>query len=250
MNIVCLHSSQSHGGQWRALKRMLGPRQDVLAPDLIGYGKGPKLSEPATEFRLGHELEALARQDFTRYEQVALVGHSYGAALALKWAREFPRQVAGLVLYEPVAFHVLPPTSEGRLEVEKVAAKMTELSVAEAAAAFVDYWNEPGYFARLPGSVQDLMIRQQPKVAADFNALLHEPVRALDYQDIACPVLLMHGERSPASSRAVADELAENLPHVERASVAAGHMAPLNEPGKVNPLFQSGLERFGLLGQA
>ena len=43
---------------------------------------------------------------------VHLVGHSYGGAVALRVARERPGQIASMILYEPVALHVLKTAGE------------------------------------------------------------------------------------------------------------------------------------------
>lgn len=36
--VVCLHSSMSHGGQWRALANRLHGEFNVVTPNLLGYG--------------------------------------------------------------------------------------------------------------------------------------------------------------------------------------------------------------------
>src|SRR5512147_2946927 len=38
-SVVCIHSSASSSGQWRALMERLAPRFRVLAVDLYGYGR-------------------------------------------------------------------------------------------------------------------------------------------------------------------------------------------------------------------
>lgn len=238
--VYCLHSSQSHGGQFRSLLKSLPEGCEGIAPDLIGYGKGEPLTVSDTDFWLQTELDALEKQNKLPPEGSVIVGHSYGGAIALRWARlmaeKHPEQVKALILYEPVAFHILKPEEPGRAEIEAVAAKMKQHSEAQACEAFVDYWNKPGYFSRLPEKAQRFMISQQRKVTADFHALLEEPVAAEDYANIQCPVLLMHGQKSPMSSRSVVARLAEVLPACETAVVDSGHMGPLTHPNLVNPV--------------
>lgn len=254
MHILCLHSSQSSGAQWRPLKQAINdalPQAQVYTPNLIGYGRGVYSAEhpTAADFRLADEVEALAplMQDIyvdpeavkaSRPQPLHLVGHSYGGALALRIARlltDAGTPPASLTLYEPVAFHVLPEQDPARDEILAISTQMDTLSVAEAAAAFVDYWNHPGYFAALPTKVQQGMIAKQAKVQADFSALIKEPASLQAYANLECPILLIHGTASPQSSQRVASLLAATLANVQTMTVNSGHMAPLTDPQRVNP---------------
>lgn len=244
--VVCFHSSQSSGAQWRPLLHSFrDPPPAVATPDLIGYGRAPQPVQGfAEDFRLADEITHLnTHSDALQQRPLHLVGHSYGGALALKWAREHPQAVASVTLYEPVSFHVLGDDDPAREEISAIAAQMDSLSDAEAAALFVDYWNHPGYFAALPERVRRTMIAQQPKVNADFAALLHEPASLEDYAAVTCPVLLLHGSDSPLSSRRVAALLATTLPECQEQTVAGGHMAPLTDASQVVPLMSEFLNQ-------
>ncbi|MCH8501487.1 MAG: alpha/beta hydrolase [Aliidiomarina sp.] len=247
MNIVALHSSQSHSGQWRALSKALALEPDFTlhTPDLVGYGRAPAFDQPAESFRFADELAALQQQlpaDVAPGgEPVVLVGHSFGGAVALHWALRYPQQVQGLVLYEPVSFHVLPAGHAAREEIVSIAEKMDALSLEQAAACFVDYWNQPGYFSRLPEKARALMIAQQAKVNADFHALLDQPTQLAEYAAVTVPVVLIHGTQSPLSSQTVAQLLAATLPNCLHLDLDGGHMAPLTQSAQVNPLMLNGI---------
>ncbi|MCC5878653.1 MAG: alpha/beta hydrolase [Idiomarina sp.] len=253
MHILCLHSSQSSGAQWRPLKQTLSdafPHAHIYTPNLIGYGRGLyDASHPAVaDFRLANEVDALApllddiyvdpdAVKASRPQPLHLIGHSYGGALALRIARLLTNAgtpPASITLYEPVAFHVLPNNDPARKEILEISAKMDELEPAQAAAAFVDYWNQPGYFGALPAKVQQGMITRQMKVQADFSALIQEPATLEDYAGLTVPVLLMHGRQSPQSSRRVAELLANTLPEVTTAEIDGGHMTPLTQPNAIS----------------
>lgn len=257
-SVVALHSSQSHSGQWRSLAkqlaRLLPAGVSFYAPDLIGYGRGVSLAEglpgDITQFRLRDELKALHAQDVPApgaAEKVVLIGHSYGGATALQWALRYPEQVQGLILYEPVSFHVLAEAESARAEILAITASMEGLSLTESAAIFVDYWNKPGYFARLPEKAKTLMSQQQAKVYADFHALLDEETTLADYAQIKCPVVLLHGDESPLSSRTVAAHLAATLPNCQLLPVHAGHMGPLVAADIVNPFILDALKDMHVL---
>src|SRR5262249_58233939 len=83
--VVLLHATASSGAQWRALAEILRPCAHVLAPDLYGYGE--------TDSWPGHgpislaDEAALADAVLPAGEgPIHLVGHSYGGAVALRFA--------------------------------------------------------------------------------------------------------------------------------------------------------------------
>ena len=80
--VVCLHANASSSSQWRALMDRLAPRFRVFAPDAYGAGKSPQW--PSDRELSLHDEAALLEPVFERVgAPLALVGHSYGAAVAL-----------------------------------------------------------------------------------------------------------------------------------------------------------------------
>ena len=80
--VVCFHSNCSSSGQFKELMDTLGSHFHVLAFDAYGAGKTPAWSR-STYLSLSDEV-ALAEAVMLRAgERVILVGHSYGAAVAL-----------------------------------------------------------------------------------------------------------------------------------------------------------------------
>lgn len=244
--VLLLHSSQSNSGQWRALINLLQHDFDVLAIDLLGYGNAPAATLDSPEsFRFADELpRILAAVRQAQWQQpVHLVGHSYGGALALKIALEQPVAVASLAVFEPVAFHILDAQDSGRQQVEQIAGQMDQLDAAQATARFVDYWNDEGFFARLPARVQQVMISQTSKVILDFAALMGEPHKATDYAQLALPVLLLQGKYTQLSAQQVAARLLQVLPQVTTTTIDCGHMGPLTHSELVNPLLLAFLQQ-------
>jgi pyruvate dehydrogenase E2 component (dihydrolipoamide acetyltransferase) len=98
--IVLLHGYTADSQSWAPLEKALGTSAPLLRIDLPGHGKSPK--------RHVHSFQDLARMvvesfdDATRdSEDVHLVGHSLGAALALALADIRPRRIASLTLIAP-----------------------------------------------------------------------------------------------------------------------------------------------------
>lgn len=104
--VVCLHSNASSSAQWRSLMDSLATTHHVLAPDLYGAGKSPdwhsdRVITLADEAALIEPVLQRASSPFI------LVGHSHGAALALRIAVENPGRVRALALYEPTLFSLI-----------------------------------------------------------------------------------------------------------------------------------------------
>jgi pimeloyl-ACP methyl ester carboxylesterase len=239
--VVCLHSNASSSSQWRALMDRLAPRFRVLAVDSLGSGKSPPWPEDAVG-ALSDEIALLEPILSRASEPVALVGHSYGAALALVAAVQRPDRVRALALYEPTLFALVdaesppPNAADGiRHAVDLAASALAAGHRSAAAEHFIDYWMGPGTWRDTPEP------RRAPIEAAMVNirrwahALLGEPTPLAALAALDIPVLLMLGKDSPASSRGVAQLLARALPRLRAVEFEGlGHMGPITDPEVVN----------------
>jgi pimeloyl-ACP methyl ester carboxylesterase len=240
--VVLLHSSLGSKGQWRALVERMRRSHRLIAIDLHGYGHTPMPGAPDA-FGLRDEValvESVLRVGLLPGERFHLVGHSYGATVALALAQARPHRLHSLVLFEPVSFHLLPPQHAARCELERLAADVAQLrrggKLTDAAARFVDYWSGAGAFAQLPASLQHTVIGQLPKVELDFAAIARESSCADDHRRIAAPTCLLSGGSGPRPPQAVLHLLARVLPRASRHRVIGGHMAPVTHADLVNPV--------------
>ena len=96
--VACIHANASTSGQWRALMDLLAPQFRVLAPDSYDSGKGPHWPSDRI-IRLRDEVELIEPVLARAGAPLALVGHSYGAAVALIAALANPGRVRAMALY-------------------------------------------------------------------------------------------------------------------------------------------------------
>ncbi len=98
--VLLLHSSVSGNRQWRTLMSALSDRYHVIAPNLIGYGQtGPW---PGGRLQTLADQSALVRPFLAQHDGPAtVIGHSFGATVAMRVALDHPGQVTRLVLLEP-----------------------------------------------------------------------------------------------------------------------------------------------------
>jgi lipase len=94
--VVAVHGLTGHGERWQTLAMRHLAEFSVVAPDLIGHGR----SSWAAPWTLEANAEALAGL-IQPGRPVVVVGHSFGAAVALTLAAAHPDLVARLVLLDP-----------------------------------------------------------------------------------------------------------------------------------------------------
>ncbi len=101
--VVLLHGLGASAAFWRPLVRELNTEKiPTLTPDLLGFGASLRLG---THFHLDDQAAAVIRLIESRsHGPVLMVGHSYGAAVAVAVAVDRPDLLTGLILVEPAAF--------------------------------------------------------------------------------------------------------------------------------------------------
>jgi len=219
----------------------LAPRFRVLAPDLYGAGASPPW--PLTRaIRLRDEADFIEPVLASAGAPMFLVGHSYGAAVALVAALANPGRVRAMALYEPTLFSLLdaegppPNTADGiRKVVADAAAAVEAGDIDSAAARFIDYWIGAGAWRRMPDSRKPAIAASVSGVRRWGDALFNEPTPLSAFASLDVPVLYMVGRRSTPSALGVARLLTSALPRVQIAEFdELGHMGPTTHSQAVN----------------
>jgi pimeloyl-ACP methyl ester carboxylesterase len=189
----------------------------VLAPDFIGYGQSD--TWPGARVFTGqadvHVVLELAKQS---ERPLHMVGHSYGAVMALQAARELGTKVKSLVLVEPVAFNLLRVEKRAEwAEVERLGVQVLT-AVADgddraAAAHFMRYWLGRLRWFIAPEKFKAAITATIRKVALEFMIALDADASLADYREVAAPT----------------------LPNVKLEILkGAGHMSPFTHPSALN----------------
>lgn len=239
--VVCLHSNASSSAQWRGLMDLLAPRHRVVAPDLYGSGRSPDWPS-RTRIALADEVALVQPALAAAGNAFALVGHSYGGALALKVALAMPQRVRALALYEPTLFALVdaagPPPNRAdgiRQTVLRSGALLDAGDEEGAARCFIDFWSGDGTWAALPQERQPAIRTATTNIRRWGHALFTEPATADRLARLDVPVLLMRGAQTREPAIAVADLLEQVLPRVQvRHFEGAGHMGPVTHARAVN----------------
>lgn len=246
--VVLLHSSSASGRQWRATAEALAPRWSVHAPDFHGHGTQPAWTS-ATPMSLADEA-AVIEPLLERCGGAHLVGHSYGAAVALKLASRRPALVRSVVAYEPVLFSLLlddPGSRDELYTVVGVAEAMRSLLASGQAHAatqrFIDFWCGAGSWAALPPPRQDALAARTPAVVQHFDALFADPLCSEDLARLRMPLLLLRGQATLPVAQRLVQLVRAARPSAEHAVLPAlGHMGPLTDPDVFNPCVRAFLD--------
>jgi pimeloyl-ACP methyl ester carboxylesterase len=154
--VILVHSSVSGARQWRGLIDDLKGHFRVRAVNLFGYGKTPPWPAEARQ-TLTDQARLVEGAIPAGAEEIYLVGHSFGGAVAMKVAARLLGRVAKLVLLEPIPFRLL--AQAGRMDAFAEAMNLRNVikkygvlgEWATAAEKFADYWTGAGTWRVLWG---------------------------------------------------------------------------------------------------
>lgn len=226
--IVLLHGLGATADTWRLVAQDLCHKHLIVAFDQRGHGTS---EQPATGYDLATVAEdAIEGMAALGLGQVALVGHGWGARVALVMAARHPALVSHLILVD--CPHVEPRHWPGMTRdrfIREVDAKHLYTARATFTEAMrqemLGFWS-PEVEAILLATVQELpdgrleeylhvnTQRQIRKSLWDDRALAH-------YGKLTCPVLLI-----PAAGEPPPDgEFPERLEHTDEFATAKGYMA-------------------------
>jgi pimeloyl-ACP methyl ester carboxylesterase len=212
----------------------LSDRFHLVAPDMVGHGRGPE-GDPSRDY---HDQATDHAAGLLTAAPVHLVGHSFGATVALRLAIEHQGRVRSLSLVEPVLFAAAPDGPEKRANARTLARLSPMIAAGDTAGAarvFLSAWGAGEEFDALPAAQAARMAGRMWIIEAQRAALHDDAARLLPrLRQVACPVLLLEGDASPPVIGQILDRLEADLPDARRARVAgAGHMAPVTHPHAV-----------------
>lgn len=238
--VVLLHSSASSARQWEGLAQALRPSYRVLAVELHGHGSRPAWDAP-TPMRLADDA-ALVYPLIREAGSAHLVGHSYGAAVALKLASMHAPRVRSLVAYEPVLFRWLVDDAGGGPILQDVVAVaqgmrqgLAQGDSRGAARLFVDFWGGKGSWQGLPEGTQEAISKRMATVVRHFEALFGEPLARWQVGSLGMPMLFLSGARTVPAARRIGELLRVAAPAARHAVLEGmGHMGPITHAAAVN----------------
>lgn len=220
--MVLVHGAGGNHLYWPPeIRRLQGVR--VFAPDLPGHGKSQGPGEQTIQ---GYSDALKSWLDYIGLQQIVLVGHSMGGAIAIKFTSQHPERVAGLGLISTGA----------RLRVDPVLLADTGQSSTQASAIEMIITKSFSKNAkpRLVEMASRRFLETRPSVlGGDFQAC-----DAFDMREqihlIKTPTLVLCGDQDLMTPLRFSQYLARNLPNATLEVIHdAGHMVILEQPQEV-----------------
>ncbi len=242
-----IHCSLSHSGAWTALAGELSDKLHMTAFDIPGHGKSEDWDHRGEYQAVTTAMAA----DFPT-GPVDVMGHSFGATVALRLAIEQPHLVRSLTLIEPVFFAVAYDDVPGLRERQNIMQQPQIEAVARgdmvaATRAFNALWGDDDMpWDSLPKQMRINMIKRfgailsaGPAVEDDVGGMLR-PGRI---EGVSVPTLLLEGANSPEVLGLVNKGLARRLLQSRREILPeCGHMLPITHPAEVGALIRRFLD--------
>ncbi len=234
--VLFVPGSYSTTTAWRAIQRSLPPRWRCVATSLCGYGETPE-TRGNDDFDIAHEVrvvEAAARAAGSG--PVHLVGHSFGATVALATALAGGIKVISLSLFEANPLAVLrhfghSALHDATLRMCQDFEDAVRAGERDAAARIIDFWGDDGDFAALPEPVQDYCRQKAGVNVLDWHTGFAFEIDGADLSRMDFPVLLVRGEHANPAMVAMTAVLGSALPRVRTEVVAgAGHFLVSSHP--------------------
>ena len=237
--LLALHAGGSSSAQWQRVAGFLEADHEIVAPDLIGFGRSGVWPDP-TGFT--HDLQAEYVAELIEEHgdtPMDVIGHSYGGAVAVRLVLSRPDLVRSLVLIEPMLTVLLRDAGDPLFaEYERLAHGFIDLAQAgqdeQAWALFLDYRNGPGAWAGISEKAQARFLAQTKQTAEGFASNLANPTKLDDCRGIALPTTIVCGAETTPPDRRVTELLRDAIPGNRYKSLpGAGHMSPLTHPDDV-----------------
>jgi 3-oxoadipate enol-lactonase len=204
----------------------LSAEHDVVAPDLPGWGENPLPTEPFSFVEFA-----------AKFLPGALVGNSFGGAVALRTALAYPERVQKLVLVD-AGLPAWDYTEEMRSYWDAEAQAVDAKDLDAATQINLDFWVRPDLHDE---------VRPQQRRALELQTAHEEPEllwpEMASLSSLLMPTLIVVGADDKPDFLAIAEHLAEEIPDADLAVVAgAGHLVGLDQPEELNALLLEFLE--------
>lgn len=240
--LLLLHAGIADRRMWdEHLEPLAAAGYRVVAVDLPGFGEAALTQGP-----VAHWEDVVETMDALGIERAALVGNSFGGAVALRVAALHPDRVSSLLLFSSSAVPEPDPSPELLAVWEAEEGALEEGDVEKAVEAVVSAWVRP----EAPDEVREriaAMQRRNYERHTSEQELEQAPDPLEENPDLVeridCPVLVAAGEEDMVDFSNAIPELAAKLSQATTTTIAdCGHLAPLEAPEEFRRLVLEHLE--------
>ncbi len=243
--LVLVPGSFSTGAAWRGVVQSLRRPWRVVTTSLLGYGGTDERRNPA-EPRMDDEIAVLEEviRRAGRGTPVHVVGHSFGAQVALATAVRGHAPLASLCLIEPPCPGALGRAGD-RAHLAAFRAMTDRYAAAwragerRAARRVIDFYGGIGTFDAFPVRVREFVMETTPTNLLDWELAYADETPADALATVTVPTLVLRGTRGHPAVRRSNELLARALADATLVDVAdAGHFMTATHPADVAALIE------------
>ncbi|MCB0079944.1 MAG: alpha/beta hydrolase [Caldilineaceae bacterium] len=251
--VVFIHGSASDYRIWENVQTQLAGQFRTIAYSRRFHWPNQPITEGLDYAMTDHVADLQALLVKLNAHPVHLVGHSYGALMALDLAAKNPQYIQSLILAEPPAINLYVSNSNAPSPAELLRLLLRKPRTGWAVLKLGATGLGPAANAAKKGDMQEAMrlfgtaalgketfkrmsaARKQQVLVnltkAEFLGSGFSKLEAKDVRNIQIPTLLLTGQKSPQVFHHLADRLADLLPRVERTEIAhASHIVQEDNP--------------------
>lgn len=245
--LVFVHGLSGSWRNWLEQLPVFAKERRVIALDLPGFGDSPMPKEQITISGYARTLEALLDQ--LDVDAAALVGNSMGGFISSELAIAFPQRVERMVLVS--AAGISTESREVRLPALRRLERILAGTTAWLASKSETVERRPRlrtatlsvvarYPSRLPAPLAAETLRGagKPGFLDALEAIISYPIRER-LPEIACPTLIVWGDKDPLISVRDAYVFEELIPDSRKVILSdTGHVAMFERPSRFNELLR------------
>jgi pimeloyl-ACP methyl ester carboxylesterase len=227
--VALLHGSGNDHTVWALQARSLAARgRAVLALDLPGHGRSGGVPLDQVELMAEWLLTVL---DTIGVAEVALAGHSLGAAVALETVAMAGERVTGLGLVATAALVDVHPdlmtaAAEHRHLASELIADWSHLRGGAVGSPVPGHW-PPGLTLRLNERALAGPLRADLEASAEYRGAMDATAT------VTCPTVVILGSDDRMVPAARGRELAAAIPRATVVEIAGGHQLTVEHPDAV-----------------
>ncbi|MEZ5715768.1 MAG: alpha/beta hydrolase [Paracoccaceae bacterium] len=235
---LLIHCSLAHSGAWNGVAARLGERLAMTAFDLPGHGRSDDW--PGT--RDMQEMSTAMAADLVGGDgPMDIIGHSFGATVALRLAIEHPEMVRSLVIIESVFIAAAMADDPGLMDrhahlMAEYDAAVKRGDTATAAREFMREWGDGRPWEALPEAQRAFLADRIHLIEANnATVLLDTPgiLKNRRIEAVTAPALLIRGAETSPLVAPIHAAIAARMQRAESLSIpGAGHMVPITHPGE------------------
>lgn len=229
--VVLSHALGCNLGMWDEVAALLQDRYTVVRYDQRGHGRSAATATPFSIDDLADDAAALIRE--LAQGPVHFAGLSMGGMVAQSLAVRHPDWVRSIVIANSAGYYDETARTMWQARVQTV----LERGMTAIAEGALQRWFTPEFrtdtligAARVQGMRAELELCNSKAYAASCEA-----VAAIDFRQsngrIACPTLVIAGERDEATPPAMSDAICAAIPGARLARIQAAHLSAVEQPG-------------------